>query len=157
MEKLRDPKKPVSDLQSHLGFWLRLVSNHVSHAFAAKLLASDVTVAEWVVLRQMYGGEEMAPSQLADITGLTRGAASKLIDRLVSKELVTRQERQEDRRYQRIRLTTAGRRLVPRLGAIADENDRAFFAHLTLEERGMLTTLLKKLVTAHHLYKLPIE
>jgi MarR family transcriptional regulator, transcriptional regulator for hemolysin len=29
---------------------MRLVSNHVSHAFARKLGASGVTVAEWVVL-----------------------------------------------------------------------------------------------------------
>ena len=36
----------ASDLTSHLGYWLRHVSNHVSHAFARKLESRDVTVAE---------------------------------------------------------------------------------------------------------------
>ncbi|HYD07668.1 MAG TPA: MarR family transcriptional regulator, partial [Reyranella sp.] len=34
----------VSDLSDHLGFWLRLVSNHVSQAFAAKVASRGVTV-----------------------------------------------------------------------------------------------------------------
>jgi MarR family transcriptional regulator, transcriptional regulator for hemolysin len=42
-----------------------------------------VTVAEWVVLREVYGGDETAsPSAIANLTGLTRGAISKLVSRL---------------------------------------------------------------------------
>ena len=78
----------------------------------------------------------MAPSQLAAMTGLTRGAASKLVDRLVVKEFVAREERQDDRRYQIVRLTAAGQRLVPKLATIADDNDQQFFAPLSAEERG---------------------
>ena len=80
----------VSELRSHIGFWLRFVSNHVSHAFGRTLLNSGVTAAEWVILRQMYDQEEMSPSFLSELTGLTRGAVSKLIDRLLAKKLVTR-------------------------------------------------------------------
>ena len=50
----------VSDLTDHLGFWLRYVSNHVSHAFAVKLAGKDVTAAEWVVLRALYGKDPNA-------------------------------------------------------------------------------------------------
>ncbi len=42
---------PLPHLTSHLGYWLRYVSNHASHAFARKLDGRDVTVAEWVVMR----------------------------------------------------------------------------------------------------------
>ena len=44
---------PPSSLQSHVGFWLRFVSNHVSHAFKLKVETRGVTVAEWVVLRSI--------------------------------------------------------------------------------------------------------
>src|SRR5215472_3188724 len=101
-------KKPTSTLESHTGFWLRFVSNHVSHAFARKLAASGVTVAEWVILRQMFEAEETAPSRIASSCGLTRGAVSKLIDRLVHKSLVVRTEAEGDRRYQDVKLTSAG-------------------------------------------------
>ncbi len=157
MKKAASPGAKVSGLESHTGFWLRFVSNHVSHAFARKLLDSGVTAAEWVVLRLLYGVGEMSPSVLADRMGMTRGAASKLVDRLLAKELVTRQERSDDRRFQDIALTPAGRRLVPALAAIADENDEEFFSPLSAEERRVLVGTLKKLVQAHGLHKLPTE
>jgi DNA-binding MarR family transcriptional regulator len=152
-----DAKTEVSDLKKHAGFWLRFVSNHVSHAFARRLLNSGVTVAEWVVLREMYGREEMPPSVLADLTGMTRGAASKLVDRLVGKGLVSREDRTDDRRYQDIALTGAGRRLVPAVAALADANDEEFFAPLSQREREALMTTLKKLVQAHGLRRLPTD
>jgi len=147
----------VSELESHIGFWLRFVSNHVSQEFARKLIASGVTVAEWVVLREMYGCETTSPSVLAERTGMTRGAASKLVDRLVGKRLVSRQGRKDDRRFQDIRLTVAGRRIVPRLAGIADENDEEFFSVLTRAEREALVATLKKLVRAHDLHRVPTD
>ena len=157
MSKDRVGPEPVSDLKAHVGFWMRFVSNHVSQAFARKLLKTGVTVAEWVVLREMYGRDDMTPSRVADLTGMTRGAASKLIDRLVAKNLVHREERTDDRRYQDIRVTAAGARLVPSLAALADRNDHEFFAALTAAERQTLIAILKKLVHAHDLHKVPTE
>lgn len=147
----------VSELKSHIGFWLRFVSNHVSQAFARRLLASGITVAEWVVLRQMYDADDMSPSVLAEQIGMTRGATSRLIDRLVAKRLVSRQGRSDDRRYQDIALTPAGRRSVPALAAIADENDEEFFTPLSTREHEALVAILKKLVQAHGLRKIPTE
>ncbi|WP_263350196.1 MarR family winged helix-turn-helix transcriptional regulator [Acidicapsa acidisoli] len=157
MKDLSRNQLEVSDLKGHVGFWLRFVSNHVSYAFARKLLSTDVTVAEWVVLREMYDAESMAPSRLAEATGLTRGAVSKLVDRLFHKELLTRIERDDDRRYQTIALTEAGRKLVPKLAALADENDAEFFSALTPRERQALIETLRKLVEANRLTKLPTE
>jgi DNA-binding MarR family transcriptional regulator len=148
---------PPSDLRSHIGFWLRYVSNHVSHAFAQKLLDSGVTVAEWVILREMFDREGTAPSGLAEITGLTRGAISKLADRLIAKQLLARTHARDDRRYQTLALTTAGRILVPTLANLADENDEQFFAALSPKQRKRLLNTLKKLVQANHLSTLPTE
>lgn len=147
----------VTDLKSHTGFWLRFVSNYVSHAFSRKLLDSGVTVAEWVVLREMYQQDDLSPSILAERTGMTRGAASKLVDRLVAKQLVSREGRTDDRRFQTIALPPAGLRLVPKLGFIADQNDEEFFAPLSKGERAALLATLKKLVQAHGLNKPPTE
>jgi len=146
-----------SELRDHLGFWLRAVSNHVSHTFARKLLASRVTVAEWVILREMFHRDGTAPSDLATLTGLTRGAVSKLVDRLIAKDLLGRTYADDDRRYQSLALTAAGNKLVPKLAAIADENDKAFFDTLSKKERAKLRATLTKLVEAHNLTTVPIE
>ena len=88
---------------------------------------------------------------------MTRGGVSKLVDRLVSKKLINRRERGDDRRFQSIALTTAGRRLIPRLAALADQNDEEFFHPLTTGERAALIATMKKLVQAHGLHTLPTE
>lgn len=137
---------------------MRVVSNSVSHSFARKLEASGVTVAEWVVLREMYGGNETtSPSAVAELTGLTRGAVSKLVERLLQKRLVTRAEADGDRRYQDLKLTETARVLVPKLTSIADENDEEFFSVITNAERRQLTVLLKQIAQLKNLRKTPIK
>lgn len=152
-------KKPAaSQFTRHIGFWMRRVSNEVSHSFARKLQASGVTVAEWVVLRQMYGGDDTtSPSAVAELTGLTRGAVSKLITRLLQKGMVTRRESARDRRYQDIELTAAALAIVPKLAKLADENDEQFFRVLAPSEREALTAILQKIVELHGLSKMPVD
>ncbi len=157
MGQAKESSTVVSDLKKHVGFWLRFVSNHVSHAFARKLLNKGVTVAEWVVMREMFDEEETSPGLVAERIGMTRGGVSKLVDRLLDKKLVTRQERSDDRRFQSIALTAAGRRLVPEMAALADENDEEFFHPLTAPERAELIATMKKLVKANNLERLPTE
>lgn len=141
--------KPVSNLQDHVGYWLRYVSNHVSQAFAQKVEAHGVTVAEWVLLRAMFDAGASNPSQLADQLGLTRGAVSKLMERLIQKKLARRSAEGPDRRYQTVALTARGRKRTPALARLADENDREFFGHLTNEERTRLMDQLTGLVRRH--------
>lgn len=154
----KQKKLKASELKSHIGYHLRVVSNAVSHSFARKLLASDVTVAEWVILREMYAGDEQtSPSVVAELTGLSRGAVSKLIDRLLHKGFVMRTESSEDRRYQEIKLTASAVKLVPKLASIADENDENFFSILSRSERKALINTLMKLANLHKLNTNPIE
>lgn len=151
-------KLDAEKLRSHIGYRMRIVSNAVSYSFARKLADHDVTVAEWVVLREMYSGDDtISQSKIAEITGLTRGAISKLVERLLQKGFLTRTESTGDRRYTDIKLTSTATKLVPKLVAIADENDETFFSGLQKSERKFLMDILLKLAAIHKLTKTPIE
>ncbi|HTM81100.1 MarR family transcriptional regulator [Asticcacaulis sp.] len=150
------PVEP-SHLTSHLGYWLRYVSNHVSYAFARKLEDRGVTVAEWVMLRELYGVNAIAPSRLSEQMGMTRGAITKLADRLIAKALITRNANPQDARAQTLELTPSGRDLVPELSALADRNDAEFFGHLTPDERQSLERVLKDIVARRGLTSSPIN
>jgi DNA-binding MarR family transcriptional regulator len=147
----------VSELEAHLGYWLRFVSNHVSHAFALKVEAHGVTVAEWVVLRELLAAGASPPSGLAERLGLTRGAITKLADRLIAKGLITRIFRSDDKRYQTLELTGKGHDLVPGLAGLADQNDAHFFGHMPQEDRAHLSRILKDLVRQHALKTMPLN
>lgn len=157
MEAALKARAKVSPLEAHLGYWLRFVSNHVSHAFSVKLQARDVTVAEWVILRELYEQDAMPPSELAERIGMTRGAISKLVERLAAKSLLTKTDNKDDRRYQSLSLTTAGRTLVPKLAALADQNDAEFFEHLKPAQRAALEGMMKDIVKRRGLRAVPTD
>ncbi len=151
-------KEKISDLRSHLGFWMRFVSNHVSQSFARKIEKQGVTVAEWVILREMYEHKDkISPGIIVKQTGLTKGAVSKLVDRLHTKKLVERLCAKDDKRFQEIALTEEGRVLVPKLAHSADRNDDEFFGCLGRKEQEALEQILKLIVSKNQLTQTPVN
>jgi DNA-binding MarR family transcriptional regulator len=152
------PSPPTAaELTDHIGYWLRYVSNHVSQAFARKAEAHGVTVAEWVLMRQLLDEKALAPSRLAERMGMTRGAISKLAERLIAKSMLTRTADPRDGRAHTLALTPAGRALVPKLASLADVNDAEFFDHLTSKDRVLLLRILREIVAKRGLKSLPVD
>ena len=149
-------KPAPSKLDAHLGYWLRAVSNAVSQAFARKVEAEGVTVAEWVFLRALFDQDGMSPSQLAERMGMTKSAISKLADRLIEKELIQKGSSRVDRRGQTLTLQASAKRLVPRLASLADENDAEFFGGLSQGERSQLMKMLRKIAADRGLKSTPV-
>lgn len=149
-------KSAPSELDAHLGYWLRAVSNAVSQAFARKVEAEGVTVAEWVFLRALFDQDGISPSQLADRMGMTKSAISKLADRLIEKELIQKGSSTVDRRGQTLALQASARKLVPRLARLADQNDAEFFGGLSPNERSLLMKMLRNIAAARDLKSTPV-
>jgi DNA-binding MarR family transcriptional regulator len=151
------PRSSPPTLDAHLGYGLRRVSNEVSGAFARALQAEGVSVAAWVALRLLHGEGKRTPGDLAALMGMTRGAVSKIVDKLEAKALVTRTQSPEDNRVQWLSLTRSGQRLVPKLAALADRNDAHFFGCLNADEQTALRKLLEKLTDFHRLGEVPVD
>lgn len=156
-QKRAPARASASELEAHLGYWLRFVSNHVSNAFRAKVEAAGVSVSEWVVLRQLYAGQHTAAGAIAESIGMTKGAVSKIVARVEEKGLLERAVLEDDRRQQGLALTAKGRALVPELARLADENDAEFFGHLSPQARAELLAVLRELVRHHGLEAVPID
>ncbi|SOC41330.1 DNA-binding MarR family transcriptional regulator [Rhizobium subbaraonis] len=147
----------TSELTDHTGYWMRMVSNAVSQEFARKVSDEDVTVAEWAFMRALYDFEPTPPSVLAERMGMTKGAISKLAERLAAKGLVRRVESRDDKRAHTLSLTTEGRAKIPVLASLADENDAEFFGVLTKEERDALDRILRVLAARRQLTAPPVD
>jgi len=147
----------ASELERHLGYWLRFVSNHVSHAFRDRIAKHGVTVAEWVALRSLHMRAPCALGDLADQMGLDGGVTSRLVDRLVRKRLASRKSDSRDRRFVTLALTPRGKSLVPKLALEADLNDGHFFDALPEADKAHLLRIMKALVSLHGLTAKPIE
>ena len=145
----------VSALESHLGFWLRFVSNQVSSRFESLLAEHDISVTEWVAMRSLYGHMDATHAELISALGMTKGAASKVISKLEAKGFAERKLSKDSQREQVLSLTDTGNKLVPKLATIAEENDSLFFGHLTDLQRQSLMALMKELVLHHQLKQVP--
>jgi DNA-binding MarR family transcriptional regulator len=109
------------------------------------------------MMRALYGGDPRSPSDIADEMNMTRGAITKLADKLIDKSLIVRRASREDGRAQTLALTPQGRSLVPELAALADKNDAEFFGALTRAERKTLERLLKQLIEQGRMTVMPTE
>lgn len=147
----------VSSLESHVGYWLRYVSNHVSNGFRLKVEAQGVTVSEWVILRELLDATDSSPSALVAAMGMSKGGVSKLLVKLEAKALVSRCVCAEDRRNQTVALTDTGRALTVQLAALADANDAEFFGHMAADERSALVRLMRSMVRHHGWHDVPVE
>lgn len=99
----------------------------------------------------------ITPAKIAETLGLTRGAVSKIIDKLEAKGWLARSTKPEDGRVQLLSLSSRGNRALPELAAIADHNDQVFFEGLNSEEKDRLRRLLCKLVDFHQIRDVPVE
>ena len=147
----------LPQLESHLGYWLRRVSNAVSGSFSRALQERQTSVAEWVLLRELHERGQTAPGELADSLGLTRGAVSKIVDKLDAKGWIQTDAKEGDSRFRLLSLTRAGQRSLPVLAEIADQNDAAYFDCLTATEKSTLRELLIKLADHNHIHDVPTE
>lgn len=110
------------------------------------------------MLRALHGPDPVVtPGGLVQSLGMTRGAVSKLLDRLEARGLLTRTTSDVDRRQQQLALTPRGRALVPRLARLADANDHEFFGHMPPQQRDAVLRALQDLVRVHHLKAAPID
>ena len=158
MSAAKPRSRSVNRPEDHLGYWLTFVSSKVVSSLARRLESLDVSVSEWVAMRKLF--DQRAPisiSALAEQMGMTKAPVSRLVERLVQKELVDRQDSRIDGRAQQIWLSSAGQKLVPKLAAIADENDKAFFGHLPVNVRPVMIALMQDIAKRHRLAQARVE
>ncbi len=141
-------KTTPSPLEEHLGYWLRCLSNFVSHTFAERLAAQGVSVEQWVVLRTLYDREGATLNEAARLVGVDKSTLSRMVERLVQRGLVTRSEGR-DRRSVGLALTADGKKMVLQSAKLADENDEAFFHTLSSGQREEFLSTIKQLLMAN--------
>ena len=112
----------------------------------AALEDRDVTLTQYTLLSMVSDVDGMSSADVARRFGVSKQAANEMINALEHKRLISRSEDASNRRILRIKLTTAGRRLLIGCDASVDRHEREFFAKLSLAElaalRGTIETLI---------------
>lgn len=93
-------------------------------------------------LRRTGAPFALAPSALAEVTMVTKGAVSKRLDSLAAKGLVARESADHDGRGRVARLTDAGRALIDEAVGAHLDNERRILEALPAGDRAALERIL---------------
>lgn len=112
-----------------------------------ELLSSDLTVAQLRVLLVLQAEDSVHMSHIASVLGIAFPTATGIVDKLVKKGLVTRQNDPEDRRVVICGLSYAGKELINRLWISGQSQMERLLEGLTLEQLEKAAEVARMLFT----------
>jgi DNA-binding MarR family transcriptional regulator len=108
----------------------------------------DLTEVQLDCLRFVHLHPEPSVGAIADGLAFSNAASAKLVDRLVKKKLLIREEDQQDRRVLKIKLTADGQELLAEIEAIEAKHFETIFQRMPPQALEALTTGLTAFLKA---------
>lgn len=131
-----------------LGRLLNFTAGASNRLCQALLAPRGLQLGHWVILSALWRRDGQPTSELARYTGNALPATSRIIDRMIKDDLVTRTADPDDRRVVRIRLTAKGRSLEPLSAFWVEINERLLAGFDETEQRTLFTLLERVLENA---------
>jgi len=128
-----------------LGRLLNFAAGATTRMCQARLAEHDLSLAQWVILSALWRRDGQSVSDLARWSGNNAPAASRIIDRMAERGLITRSADAEDRRSVRVWLTDAGR-AHEGLRGFYEEVNAVLTAGLSAAETQVLFDLLERVL-----------
>jgi len=140
-----NPRVDSAGMGDLLGFNLRMVYLTVSRHFAAAMAKFDLTQKQTGVLWLIGGNGGISQITLARELGMDRASMMAIVDRLESRQLLTRQRSKRDGRRQELHLTLKGERLLAQAKAAIAEHEGWMTERFTPDELDTLMHSLRRL------------
>ena len=113
-----------------------------------KLHSFGITPTQWSALEIIYKRPGILASEIQTILLIERPSVTSLINGLVKRELVYREDHPDDGRYKKLYLTDKGKDLAIQTHHVAKVIDEKVGSSYTPEEFELLKQMLLKMVTA---------
>jgi DNA-binding MarR family transcriptional regulator len=117
-----------------------LMQERLRHVIGEQLTFSQIQLLKLVARTDAYN-----ISQVASYLGVSNAAASKAVDRLVRRDLVTRSEAEGDRRAVELALTDEARRILAQYEVVTAQVLEEIFGGFTADGLRQITDLLDRL------------
>lgn len=123
---------------------LTLVERSVVLRLGDALKAQGATLEEWRVLSFLGDGAGHAMTEIAEFSLLSAPTLTKVVDRMVSLNLVFRRVDDTDRRRVLVFVSERGSEALTRWTAAVEEEQESIVSALGAEETALLRTLLQR-------------
>lgn len=134
-------------LQRTLRLFCQTIGGRVFKSALEDIAEEDLTQVQFACIRFVHLHPEPSVGMIADGLGVSDAASAKLIDRLVKKGLLTREEDPQDRRVLKIKLTNNGQGLLESVCSVETKFFESIFKQMPsktlLELENGITGFLK--------------
>lgn len=130
-----------------IGFLVGDCSRMMRRSFNERVTALGLTQAQWRALVHLSRNEGLNQVSLAELLEVQPITVARLIDKLVASGLVERRPDPDDRRAQRLYLSSTSTPLLDQLWETANELHAFAYDGMTPDEQNLLIELLIKLRT----------
>ena len=144
MPESKPTAKPFVD--DYLAYLLARSSKLVSEQFHATVKAAGVNVNYWRILASLSDGDGLTLNQLNQRVLFNQPTLSKLVSRMETEGLLSRQKGAKDKRAILIFITGQGRTLVDELLVKAKWHEEQVLASYSDEQQELLKDMLRQLV-----------
>jgi MarR family 2-MHQ and catechol resistance regulon transcriptional repressor len=143
----RDATTPGSDQNAALKLWVVLSRAHEAVAKLAKLdiERGELSLTEFGVLEALYHKGDLTAGEVSERVLLQSGSLTYVIDKLVSRGLISRRACETDRRRTYLHLASAGNSIMRRIWPTHAAVIEMATGGLTAAEKRTVTRLLKKM------------
>lgn len=142
----RPADRSAALLTYRLPYLLKLAFLRAAGLAGAALAPYRIDLRELAVLAPLAGPDALSQQQLAVRLGIDRTTMVTVVDGLEGKGLVEREPHPADRRKNIVRLTAAGRAVLPPARRAAEEAEREFLAALSGTDADRLPEILRALL-----------
>lgn len=146
----RTPSRPFYDGDRYdyaqsVGHQLFQLLQQMRREVEHRMAAHDLTDAQWRPLWLLALGVASTPAELARELDMDPGALTRLLDRLVAKDLVTRERSDADRRVVLLQLTDAGRAVAGQVPHVLAGVNNDYLAGFSRADWQQLLALIGRL------------
>ena len=136
-----------SGLDDSVGFFARIAYRRFVRAVEKRISACNITVGQYVVLRQLWTDDGIAQRQLSLKLRVCEPTIAIALRKLEDIGLVIRQKNRKNRREMLVYLTRAGHDIRPVLESASFEVNQLATMGLSTDEAVELLSLLRRVAT----------
>lgn len=130
-----------------VGFWINLASRTIVRALDARLRPLGFAMSHLPVLRALAEGAALSQKDLARIARVEQPTMAEMLARMERDGLVQREPNPHDKRGSLVSLTRSARQRFPKARETLLAGEREATANFSADEKTMLLTLLRRVVT----------
>ncbi|MDP4178857.1 MAG: MarR family transcriptional regulator [Bacillota bacterium] len=107
------------NIDESFGYIINLTARNVKKKLETKIKIYDITTSQWAVLKVLSEEDNLTQAEVAERLAADRATTGTVIDKLINKKLVYRNQCENDRRANRVNISDYGQELAEKISCEA--------------------------------------